>query len=95
MSRDDLRPGIREWLEGIDPDMLLADGFEAALVGIVERFGQPCLALYDREKCIAILMERDGMSYEDAIEGFEFNTLGAWVGEHTPAFATFYPSGDE
>jgi len=29
-------------------------------------------------------MSRDGMSWEDAVEFFDFNTVGAWVGEQTP-----------
>lgn len=66
---------------------LLADGFEAALIGIVEIFHRS-IALYDKEKCLEILMKRDGMSREDASEFFEFNVQGAYVGENTPAFAT-------
>jgi hypothetical protein len=58
-----------------DPDTLFADGFEDALIGIGRQFNRE-LALYDYEKCIEILMERDGMSREDAIEFFEFNTAG-------------------
>jgi hypothetical protein len=85
---------MREWLGEIDPEMLLADGLEDALIGYVERFGQPALALYDRDKCIEILMTRDGMDYEGAVEFFEFNTLGAWVGEHTPVFATLRKSSE-
>jgi hypothetical protein len=27
-----------------------------------------------------------GMSYEDAVEWMEFNVVGAWMGEHTPAW---------
>ncbi len=68
--------------------VLTADGFGGALIGLVTRFGfENPVALYDQDKCIQILMERDGMDYEGAVEFFEFNTLGAWVGEMTPAFA--------
>jgi hypothetical protein len=28
------------------------------------------------------------MTRDDAEEFFEFNTLGAWMGEHTPLFMT-------
>ena len=35
-------------------------------------------------------MDRDGMSYEDAIEFFDFNMIGAWVGEFTPIFIRRY-----
>lgn len=68
-----------------NPDALLADGFDEALIGICNRYGQPSLAAYDYEKCIKILMQ-DGISYEEAKEYFEFNILGAWVGEGTPVF---------
>lgn len=75
---------IRELCD--DDEMLLADGFDDALVGVVTRCGQPTLACYDAEKCIEVLMKRDGMTYEGAVEFFEFNTEGAWVGPHTPVF---------
>jgi len=69
-----------------NPEALFADGFEDALVGVCRRFGQPTLAAYDRVKCIAILMRRDGMSEEEAEEFFDFNVIGAWAGESTPVF---------
>lgn len=59
-----------------------------AIIGRVERYGTPTLILLDREKCINIFMERDGMTREDAEEFFEFNVIGSWVGEGTPCFAT-------
>lgn len=78
---------IRDELAAIDEDILLADGFEDALLGYVERIGQPTIALYDRDKCIEIL-QAEGLTYEEAQEHFEFNVIGAYVGEYTPAFAT-------
>jgi hypothetical protein len=78
---------IKETLAEIDEQILLADGFEEALIGYVEIFNKT-IALYDRDKCLDILMKRDGMDYDSAVEFFEFNTTGAYVGEHTPAFAT-------
>ncbi len=67
-----------------NPEALLLDGFEAAFVGIARRCGQPSLAVYDRHRCLRILMDRDGMTPEDAEEFFSFNTEGAWVGPMTP-----------
>ena len=67
-------------------DMLLADGFEKAFIGVGERCGQPDLAVYDRRKCLEILQTDQNMSYEEAEEFFEFNVLGSWVGEQTPMF---------
>ena len=71
-------------MEPID-GALLADGFEAALVGFGYQFNYP-IAVYNRDKCIEILMDRDGMSDIDAIEFFNFNVAGAWVGKSTPVF---------
>jgi len=33
-------------------------------------------------------VERDGMSYEEAVEHFEFKVAGGWVGDNTPVFLT-------
>jgi len=66
--------------------MLLADGFEKAFIGIAHRACQEDVVAYDYDKCIAILCERDGMEYDEAVEFFWFNTLGAWVGDKTPVF---------
>lgn len=78
---------IVEELQTIDEDILLADGFEKALIGYVRIFSNT-VALYDEEKCIAVLMDRGEMTEEQAREYFEFNVVGAWVGDKTPAFAT-------
>jgi len=67
------------------PDLLKADGFDEAILGVVERIGIQAIC-YDKDKVISILMERDGMDEEEAIEFFYFNIAGAWVGESTPLF---------
>ncbi len=66
--------------------MLLADGFEGAFIGVATRCGQPTLAVYSAHKCIKLLVERDGMTHEEAMEYFEYNTEGAWLGDRTPIF---------
>jgi len=75
----------RDRLADANPEALLADGFEEAYIGICRRFNT-VVAAYDYDKCINVLMNRDGMCYEEAEEFFEFNVLGAWVGEGTPVF---------
>jgi len=40
--------------------------------------------VYDVDTALDILMDRDGMDYEQAQEYFSFNVEGAWVGEGTP-----------
>jgi hypothetical protein len=64
----------------------MADGFEDAILGVAERCSKLPLVVYDARKCVEILVERDGMEPEEALEFFHFNTLGAWMGQHTPLF---------
>jgi hypothetical protein len=66
-------------------ETLVADGFDEAIIGIGRQFNKN-LVIYDEDKCIQILMERDGMTDEEAIEFFEFNVVGAYVGEYTPIY---------
>lgn len=81
---------IIDLMKEINDEALTMDGFHGAIVGIVERFGMPSIFLYDWQKCIDILMQ-DGMaSAEEAEEYLEFNCLGAWLGEGTPAFVNLY-----
>lgn len=65
--------------------VLLADGFEKAFVGYVTQFNT-MLACYDYDKCIKIMMTRDKMTDEEAIEYMEYNVTGAYMGKYTPCF---------
>ena len=73
--------------------MLKADGFNEAIIGMCMDIatGEERL-IYDANKCIDILIEQ-GMSDEEAIEYFEFNVGGAYVGETTPIW--MYPYEEE
>ena len=66
-------------------EALLADGFEQALLGFGTQFHH-AIAIYDYDACVQILMGRDSMSYDDALEHMEFNVVGSWMGKHTPVF---------
>ena len=84
---------IREWIENFNEEAVTADGFDDAIIGIGERCGQPSLVAYDRDKCIEILAEQfsdDEDPYTTAVEYFDFNVVGAWVGESTPIFITLW-----
>jgi hypothetical protein len=82
----DTRDRVEEQLKEQNPKALFADGFDDAIIGISRRFGADPLVAYDYEKCIKVLVERDGMEPDEAREFFEFNTIGAWVGDGTPIF---------
>ena len=96
MKRELIKNYIEENYPEQINDILLADGFENAFMGIVESFGSKPKALYNSEKCIDILMDRDGMDYHEATEYFSFNVEQAYVGEYTPAFMEpFYELKEE
>lgn len=77
---------IKARIHDQNEEALTADGFDKALIGVSYRFGLSPLAAYDYDQCIKILMNRDGMDYDEAVEFFETNTIGAWVGDGTPVF---------
>ena len=66
--------------------MLKADGFDKAFLGMCHRAGQEPVVAYDYHKCIAVLVEDENMTYDEAVEYLWFNTIGSWMGEHTPVF---------
>ena len=76
---------IKHYITQHNDEALFADGFEDALIGVGVIFNRS-LATYDMRKCIDILMKRDDMTEEEAVEYFDFNIIGAWVGETTPLF---------
>lgn len=65
-----------------DETFLKADGFDGAVIGV--EIGEPMRLIYSVGKVIEILITEDEMSLEDALEHFEFNIRGSYVGEQTP-----------
>ena len=59
---------------------LKADGFDDALIGVGNQTGSVDCLVYDRQKCIKVLVDRE------AVEFFEFNVACAYVGKGTPIF---------
>lgn len=83
---------MREKLEGEYPELMTADGYDDAIIGIAEGWFETeggsshhCVVAYDYEKCVEILVAQ-GSTYEEADEWLQYNTLGAYVGEYTPVF---------
>jgi len=61
---------------------LKADGFDEAVLGFQD--SEPPRLIYSVSSCIQILMEKDKMTREDAMEHFDYNVKGSYVGEQTP-----------
>jgi len=66
---------------------LSEEEFDDAIIGVCQRIGNETVVAYDATKIVEILSR--SMSEDEAYEYFEFNILGAYVGERTPAFITF------
>ena len=68
--------------------LIKMDGLDKALIGrscIWDSTGrQEDRLVYSGEKIVAILIARDGMTADEALEYIEFNIEGAYVGEQTP-----------
>ena len=63
--------------------ILFADGFDEAIVGYCYNTGR---VIYDVQKMIGVLVNRDGMDVDEAIEFLEYNTFGSYMGEGTPIY---------
>ena len=61
------------------------DGYDDCIVGVCHQFGRPPVLAYDLTAVLESMI-RDGMTYEEAVEFFEFNQLGAYMGPLTPVF---------
>ena len=64
-----------------EESLLIADGFNDAIIGIDE---SSMRVIYSVTKCIEILCLDEDMDVDDAIEHFEYNVRGSYVGERTP-----------
>jgi hypothetical protein len=83
------RLNIREELAGEwDTELLFLseEEFDEAIIGVSERIGDEPVVAYDTTKIVEILSR--SMTVDEAYEYFEFNILGAYVGEKTPVFIT-------
>lgn len=62
-----------------EEEFLKADGFDGAIIGVEE---SSMRLIYSVKKCIKILTKE--MSVVDAMEHFDYNVRGSWVGDKTP-----------
>lgn len=71
---------IQERLSEINPDAILWDGLDSAVIGYTDN-GR---AVYDINKMIIQTQQMNDCSFEDATDWVDFNILNAYVGEYTP-----------
>ncbi len=86
MDRDEI---ISQYFSDVvdkDKRPIFFDGLDEAVIGVTQRMNQDPLVTYSIDKIVEILVERDGMTHEEAIEHFDFNIGGGWIGPNTPMF---------
>lgn len=72
------------WEHIRDEECLVADGFDDAVIGIL--YGDHSKTVYSVSKMLDILTADEEMTREDAVEYFEYNIAGAYLGEKTPIY---------
>lgn len=73
---------MKEFAEGA----IILDGLDEAIIGIAEEFGNGYRIVYSKSKIFSILMNRDGMTEEEAIEFYEYNILGLYASPQNAIF---------
>lgn len=69
------------------------DGFDSAIIGTASVWNgneRVDVLVYDVEKMVETLIDRDGMSGEDAIEYIDFNIENVYIGKDTPVIVWSY-----
>jgi len=78
-----------------DGGIITADDLEKAFVGLAQVSPRRALAVYDRERVLKRLADTFEPVDEDddvetmAIEWYEYNVIGSWVGPKTPVFMIY------
>lgn len=73
---------ILEWFP--EDDILKADGLDDAIIGIEV---SSCRLIYSKSKVIDILVS-EGMTEQEALEHYDYNIEGAYVGDKTPIWCS-------
>ena len=78
---------IEEYLQNADPEAILFDGLDLAIVGF-DHNGQ---MVYDHQRMVNIFIA-DGMTEDEAIEWIDYNVVGTNGGE---GFTILYRNANE
>ena len=81
-DRKDRIEQLKETIAEYNPEALFADGHDHAIMG----YSTDGRVIYSVSMIVEGLIEYSEMTYEDAVEFFDFNIAGAYVGEYTPIF---------
>ena len=74
-------------LARINPDAVIAKGFDEAYVGFLRRANKPSIAVYDYRTCLDILIRDEDFDKSEAIDFMENYILQHDEGDSTCGFA--------
>jgi len=75
-------------------EVLKADGFDNCVIGLCESANGQTVIAYDKQKMIKTMVDRDGITYEEAEEYYDYNILGSYMGSSTPVYIELFNEGD-
>ena len=76
-----------------NPDIVFYPEYTPALLGVSYMFGEEPRLVYDYDGVLAIIMKDGDLTMDEALDYFEFNVLGAYIGPTTPCFMKKRPPG--
>jgi hypothetical protein len=74
------------YLDGSELLFMDPEHFDEAIIGVATNSVGMMAVAYSEPKIIELLVRHDQMTPDDAMEHYQFNILGAYVGENTPVF---------
>jgi len=75
---------MMDWIDETFDLVIIPDGFEHCILGVVELPSGVPVAVLSASMIIDTLAKE--MTHEEAQEYFEFNIMGAYMGESTPLY---------
>ena len=73
---------LKETISEHNPKALFADGFDESIMG----YSSDGKVVYSVDMIVGTLVNRDGMTPDEAIDYFNFNIECAYYGEYTPIY---------
>jgi ABC-type uncharacterized transport system ATPase subunit len=86
-----MRKDLEQFFIDNDINGIFVDGHDNAIMGICRKFNSYSV-LYDTIQIIENLKE--DMTEEEAWDFYEFNIVGAWIGDNTPIFIVVFGAGN-
>jgi len=98
LTTSEITKFLDEYNSTPETEVLVMDGFDDCIVGLIHNVEKFPILCYDKRQVINSLIVNfteenstdlpDFDAYTTAIEWFEFNMIGAWMGNGTPCFLT-------